>query len=104
MALAPIKKWKYPVVTNDPKKSSAARYHQALMLAQTGFYPVSVNKLVHGGIHFDEDVLKNLGIVNDKPSKVYCIADGEVIAYRVNDNYQKVDYGDKVSFFSTGFV
>ncbi|MFQ0997308.1 SH3 domain-containing protein, partial [Gilliamella sp. CG25] len=104
MALTPLKKWKYPVVTNDPKKSSAAHYHQALMLVEEGFYPVSVNKQVHGGIHFDEKALKNLGIVYDKPSKVCCIADGEVIAYRVNDNYQKVDYGDKVGFFSTGFV
>lgn len=104
MALTPLKKWIYPVVVNGQNQPSASRYHEALMLAQTGFYPVSVNKLVHGGIHFDEDVLKNLGIVNDKPSKVYCIADGEVIAYRVNDNYQKVDYGNKVDFFSTGFV
>ncbi|MCX8578934.1 hypothetical protein J3U35_05715, partial [Gilliamella sp. B2717] len=87
MALTPIKKWKYPVVTNDQKKSNATRYHQALMLVEEGFYPVSTNKQVHGGIHFDEKALENLGIVYDKPSKVCCIADGEVIAYRVNDNY-----------------
>ena len=47
MALTPIKKWRYPVITNDKNQSSAKRYHEALMLAQTGFYPVSVNKLVH---------------------------------------------------------
>ncbi|WP_294954558.1 SH3 domain-containing protein [uncultured Gilliamella sp.] len=104
MALTPIKKWKYPIVVNEKNQSGTNRYHEALMLAQTGFYPVSVNKLVHGGIHFDANVLGNLGVVVDKPSKVHCIADGEVIAYRVNDNYQKLDYGDKVGFYSTGFV
>jgi hypothetical protein len=102
MALTPIKKWKYPVIVNEKQQVSANAYYTALMSASRGFYPVSINKQVHGGIHFDHNVLKELGDV--KVRKVHCIADGEVIAYRVNDHYQKVDYGEKVSFFSTGFV
>ncbi|OCG44009.1 hypothetical protein A9G34_07525 [Gilliamella sp. Choc4-2] len=102
MTLIPIKKWKYPVIINQQKQLSTNGYYTALMSASNGFYPVSVNKQVHGGIHFDEKVLGKLG--DPKIRKVHCIATGEVIAYRVNDYYQKVDYGEKIDFFSTGFV
>jgi hypothetical protein len=59
---------------------------------------------VHTGIHFDKDALEKLGITKPIKTKVNCIADGEVIAYRVNGHYQKIDYDEKVAFFSTGFV
>lgn len=102
MALLAVKRWKFPVIKNDEDKPSENHYYRSLQLAQSGFYPVSINNQVHGGIHFDQNVLAGLG--NESVRKVHCIADGEVIAYRVNDNYQKVDYGDEVGFFSTGFV
>ncbi|MWN91393.1 hypothetical protein GQ597_11880, partial [Gilliamella sp. Pra-s65] len=102
MTLSAVKKWKYPVIIDGKEKLSANAYYEALMSASTGFYPVSVNKLIHSGVHFDSNVLKKLG--NEKARRVHCIADGEVIAYRVNDRYQKIDKGDEVVFFSTGFV
>ncbi|OCG26591.1 hypothetical protein A9G45_10890 [Gilliamella sp. HK2] len=102
MALTPIKKWKYPVVVNEKQPISTNAYYTALMSASRGFYPVSINKQVHCGVHFDHPVLSKLG--DTKERKVHCLATGEVIAYRVNDHYQKVDYGEKVGFFSTGFV
>lgn len=101
MTLSAVTGWRYPITIK-----SIDEYNEALLSASTGFYPISVNKFIHQGIHFEENVLNKLGV--EKPreinSKVYCIADGEVIAYRCNDNYQKLDYGDRVGFFSTGFV
>ena len=103
MTLSPVKKWTFPVIINSKKEPlTADDYHAALMSTSTGFYPVSVTNLMHMGIHFDKTVLKELGDENER--KVHCIADGEVVAYRINGNYQNISYGDTVAFYSTGFV
>ena len=110
MVLSKIKKWQYPVIAKSPDDSkdkkdiTAKLYYKALLSANNGFHPVSINNLVHTGIHFDKDALEKLGITKPIKTKVNCIADGEVIAYRVNGHYQKIDYDEKVAFFSTGFV
>ena len=103
MTLSPVKKWTFPVIINSKKEPlTADDYHAALMSTSTGFYPVSVTNLMHMGIHFDKTVLKELGDENER--KVHCIADGEVVAYRINGNYQTISYGDTVAYYSTGFV
>ena len=103
MTLSPVKQWTFPVIINSKKEPlTADDYYAALMSTSTGFYPVSVTNLMHMGIHFDKTVLKELGDENER--KVHCIADGEVVAYRINDNYQNISYGDTVAFYSTGFV
>ena len=110
MVLSKIKKWQYPVIAKSPDDSkdkkdiTAKLYYKALLSAKNGFYPVGLTKLVHTGVHFDKDALEKLGITKPIKTKVNCIADGEVIAYRVNGHYQKIDYDEKVAFFSTGFV
>ena len=110
MVLSKIKKWQYPVIakssgdSKDKKDITAKLYYKALLSAKNGFHPVSINNLVHTGVHFDKDALVELGITKPIKTKVNCIADGEVIAYRVNGHYQKIDYDEKVAFFSTGFV
>ena len=103
MTLSPVKKWTFPVIINSKKEPlTADDYYAALMSTSSGFYPVSVTNLMHMGIHFDKTVLKELGDENER--KVHCIADGEVVAYRINGNYQNISYGDTVAFYSTGFV
>ena len=103
MTLSAVKKWKFPVIINSKKEPlTADDYYAALMSTSSGFYPVSATNLMHMGIHFDKTVLKELGDENER--KVHCIADGEVVAYRINDNYQNISYGDTVAFYSTGFV
>ena len=103
MTLSPVKQWTFPVIINSKKEPlTADDYYAALMSTSTGFYPVSVTNLMHMGIHFDKTVLKELGDENER--KVHCIADGEVVAYRINGNYQNISYGDTVAFYSTGFV
>ena len=102
MSLSAVKEWKFPVIINSKKDLTVNNYYSALLKASKGFYPISINQLIHMGIHFDEKVLKELGDENER--QVYCIADGEVVAYRINDNYQNISYGDTVAFYSTGFV
>src|SRR3990167_3621853 len=72
--------------------------------AKGGFYPTGENGLWHGGVHFD----KGTAAVFDQ-SSVRCIADGEVIAYRVNETYPISEYTEAIPQikrvpFSTGFV
>ena len=102
MSLSAVKEWKFPVIINSKKDLTVNNYYSALLKASKGFYPISINQLIHMGIHFDEKVLKELGDENER--KVHCIADGEVVAYRINDNYQNISYGDTVAYYSTGFV
>ena len=102
MSLSAVKEWKFPVIINSKKDLTVNNYYSALLKASKGFYPISINQLIHMGIHFDEKVLKELGDENER--QVYCIADGEVVAYRINDNYQNISYGDTVAYYSTGFV
>ncbi len=75
------------------------QYYKALAKAKDGYYPLGSNGLWHGGVHFDEDT----GLVADK-SEVRCIADGEVVAYRIDEKYPTSNYGSTPSVFSTGFV
>ncbi|WP_334320664.1 hypothetical protein [Gilliamella apicola] len=94
------------------KELSQDTYYRALSEADHGFYPFGENGLWHGGIHLDEKVLNKLG--NDE--QLRCMANGEVIAYRINDVYPKITYPDEnvptalrgslknVAYFSTGFT
>jgi len=71
--------------------------------AGDGFYPLGLNGQWHGGIHFDEDT----GSRFNQADGVRCIADGEIIAYRVDteppkscyENYEQVN-----AQFATSFV
>lgn len=105
-----IKKWAYPfqrqgVPAATPPKpvevTDPAVYFTALATAQDGFYPIGANGLWHGGIHFDQRTAATLA----QDTGVRCIADGEVIAYRIDSAYPGIEYpsGGKVSY-SRGFV
>ena len=109
MSIKKITKFIFPV---GKKELSQNTYYRALSEADHGFYPFGENGLWHGGIHIDKKVLNKLG--NDE--QLHCMANGEVIAYRINDVYPKITYPPKytiptvrarfkrVSYFSTGFT
>lgn len=66
-----------------------------------GFFPLGVNGFPHGGAHFGGGTAPSL----DQAGGVRCIADGEIIAYRINDRYPHLQFTDgKWAAYSTGFV
>ncbi|MCP1481909.1 hypothetical protein J2Y88_004220 [Pseudomonas chlororaphis] len=94
-----VEKWAYPLKAEASEVTDLMQYYKALAKAKDGYYPLGSNGLWHGGIHFDEDT----GLVADK-AEVRCIADGEVVAYRIDEKYPTSNYGSTPSVFSTGFV
>jgi len=94
-----VEKWSYPFKVGGAEETDPQQYYKALAKAKDGFYPLGSNGLWHGGVHFDEAT----GLVGDK-AEVRCIADGEVVAYRIDEVYPKSDFGSTHSVFSTGFV
>ena len=101
--------WAYPfkakAADGDSSLSNVtpALYYDALANAKDGFYPLGANGLWHGGIHFDAGTAASLD-----QSAIGCIADGEVVAYRIDDRYPTSQYGEGPTAmhlpFSSGFV
>lgn len=96
-------KWAYPFNSKETN-ANPLQLLTHMAKARGGYYPAGENGLWHGGIHFDEGT----AAVFDQ-SSVRCIADGEVIAYRVDEIYPVSVYTDEVpranrAPFSTGFV
>ena len=109
MSMKKTTKFIFPVGDEELNQDT---YYRALSEANNGFYPFGENGLWHGGIHLDKKVLNKLG--NDE--QLRCMANGEVIAYRINEVYPKITYPDEnvptalrgslknVAYFSTGFT
>ncbi|TDV45119.1 putative chitinase [Pseudomonas helmanticensis] len=94
-----VEKWSYPLKVGAAGATDPQQFYKALANAKDGFYPLGANGLWHGGVHFDEAS----GLVPDL-AEVKCIADGEVVAYRIDSTYPKSTYGTAEAEFSTGFV
>ncbi|KFX68534.1 hypothetical protein TMS3_0117945 [Pseudomonas taeanensis MS-3] len=95
--------WAYPFKTTGAS-TNPLQYLTNMAKANGGYYPTGENGLWHGGVHFD----KGTAAVFDQ-SSVRCIADGEVIAYRINESYPVSEYTEAIPQikrvpFSTGFV
>jgi len=82
-------------------EASARDYFQALSQAEDGFFPIGYNGQWHGGIHFGAETGASL----DQDDGIRCIADGQVIAYRIDGDYPTVDYEScAAATYSRGFV
>lgn len=81
-----VKNWSFPF---KPKagKLDPIQHLTAMAQASGGYYPVGANGQWHGGVHFDG----NTEAVFDQ-SQVCCIADGEVIAYRIDTRHPESKY------------
>ncbi|PIT45908.1 hypothetical protein [Snodgrassella alvi] len=100
MSLNNATDWQFPV---GDKQYSLSKLFTALAEAQSGYYLLGKNQQWHGGIHVDAQVLNQLQLT-DKVA-VKCMAEGEVVAYRLNDNYLRLEKPDKkVAFYSSGFT
>jgi predicted chitinase len=84
--LPPLKNWCHPFKdTRDPLQQLTH-----LANATAGYYPLGRNGLWHGGVHFDSGTAAGL----QQQSSVHCLADGEVVAYRIDRESPKTTYYD----------
>ncbi|WP_244138167.1 lytic transglycosylase domain-containing protein [Burkholderia vietnamiensis] len=94
--------WAFPFTPagkDDP--ADPMTYMKALAVAEDGFYPLGANGMWHGGIHFDQ----NTSVQLKQGDGIRAIADGEVVAYRLDSKYPEQDYQDgRHALYSTGFV
>ncbi|AIF47074.1 transglycosylase SLT domain-containing protein [Dyella japonica] len=67
-----------------------------------GFFPLGVNGFPHGGVHFGAHTAHTC----DQASGVRCLADGEIVAYKLDDTYPKLHFtqDNHWAMYSTGFV
>ncbi|RXK64251.1 hypothetical protein ERT44_16340 [Stenotrophomonas sp. MA5] len=102
--------WSYPFALADGKEAPhVSAYVQAMAAAEDGFFPIGANSLWHGGIHFSDETGRALAqgpLQLAERSGVRCIADGEVVAYRINKTYPAVEFRKNASkaLYSTGFT
>ena len=75
-ALTPVKNWSHPF----KDKSNPLLQVTQMAKAAAGYYPLGRNGLWHGGVHFDSGTAGTLD-----QSSVHCLADGEVVAYRIDE-------------------
>ncbi|WP_442807476.1 hypothetical protein [Trinickia soli] len=97
-----VETWVYPFsLTNPGVQPAPGDYLRALSASEDGFYPLGANGLWHGGIHFGQDTAGKF----DQDHGVKCIADGEVVAYRINAKIQELTYpGGIKAGYSSGFT
>ncbi|WP_322032667.1 hypothetical protein [Paraburkholderia sp. J76] len=91
------------VCTQRRQFSRPPAWLHALAGADGGFYPLGRNGMFHGGIHFDSGTGSDL----KQADGVKVIADGEVVAYRLDSAYPQLTYPTtppRYALYSTGFV
>lgn len=97
-----VKTWVYPFsLTNPGAQPAPEDYLRALSASEDGFYPLGANGLWHGGIHVGQGTAGKF----DQDHGVKCIADGEVVAYRINAKIQELTYPGGINAgYSSGFT
>lgn len=81
--LQPLKNWYHPF----KGKSNSLLQLTQMAKAATGYYPLGRNGLWHGGVHFDGGTAGTLD-----QSSVHCLADGDVVAYRIDERSPTTTY------------
>lgn len=102
---AKVEQWSFPFKAKGAEGQSSKiitdpqQYYDALAKAESGYYPIGRNGLWHGGVHFDK---ATAGVLDQ--SSIHCIADGEVVAYRIDERYPISNYSSGAKIYSKGFV
>ncbi|MGF6646916.1 muramidase [Paraburkholderia sp. GAS82] len=95
--------WSFPFTPASGDSADPQTWLDALAGADGGFYPLGRNGMFHGGIHFDAGTGGDL----KQGDGVKVIADGEVVAYRLDSAYPELTYPTtppRYALYSTGFV
>jgi muramidase (phage lysozyme) len=96
-------KWSFPFASISGNETDPQTWLSALAKSDGGFYPLGQNGMYHGGIHFDAGTGGKL----KQGDGVKAIADGEVVAYRLDSTYPELTYPTtppRYALYSTGFV
>jgi predicted chitinase len=96
--------FKYPITQADGSEFKSAKELFAQLGGESaGFYLLSTHAFWHGGLHISDDTS---GYVADK-HPVRSMATGEVVAYRLNDDYRTSTWGEEADVqslkYSTSF-
>lgn len=90
-ATSPLMNFQYPFRKADGKQfTDAEEVYKALEGEKSGHYLLGSNKFWHGGIHIS-DASAPQCVLNEP---IRCMADGEVVAYRLNEDYLESTFGD----------
>ncbi|ODN27385.1 calcium-binding protein [Burkholderia contaminans] len=95
--------WAYPFTpVGKADATDPMTYFKALAKCENGFYPMGVSGMWHGGVHFADGSAEML----KQDSGVRAIADGKIVAYRLNTKYEETTYPNNLGLahYSTGFV
>jgi hypothetical protein len=95
------RRWAYPFTLRDPKaRNDMHRHFMALSKMELGFFPIAASGFPNGSIHIGEQCD---GFVTE--DGFHCLADGEVVAYRLDGMDQVLRYEDEsVLRYTVGFV
>ena len=87
--LPPLKNWSHPFKCKDPlgDKRNPLSQLTHMAKAKAGYFPLGRSGLWHGGVHFDSGTAVGLN-----QSSVQCLADGEVVAYRIDTQAPTTTY------------
>lgn len=100
--VSPVINFQYPFRKADGKQfANAEEIYNALENETSGHYLLGGNQFWHGGIHISDRSAPHCKL--DEP--IRCIADGEVVAYRINEDYLESTFGndEKKLKYSTSF-
>ncbi|MCV4265979.1 glycoside hydrolase family 19 protein [Pseudomonas capsici] len=88
---SPLINFQYPFRKADGKQfTDAEEIYKALEGEASGHYLLGSNKFWHGGIHISDKSAPQC--ISNEP--IRCMADGEVVAYRLNQDYLESTFGD----------
>jgi len=99
----PALKWCYPFpCKRGGEETDPQTFYQALGMMSDGYFPLAVNGFPHGGVHFGAGSAASV----DQSGGVRLIADGEIVAYRLDHAYAHLQFtkGSCWALYSTGFV
>jgi len=100
---APSLAWRYPFQSRQRTEVSQPQtFYGAFSQMDDGFFPLGVNGFPHGGVHFGQATAGAL----HQADGVRCIADGEIVAYKLDDRYPHLHFTQSShwALYSTGFV
>ncbi|TPG87451.1 hypothetical protein [Pseudomonas mandelii] len=88
---APLMNFQYPFRKADGKQfANGEEVYAALESETSGHYLLGSNKFWHGGIHITNASAPQC-VLNEP---IRCMADGEVVAYRLNEDYLESTFGN----------